>query len=115
MTEQRLQDKVAIVTGGGSGIGECIAKEYAKEGANVVVASRNEENLHKVAGEIEALDRQSLVVVTDVCVSEQVDNMVQQTLDKFGRIDILVNNAGAAMTFKRAAARQRCRYRCTST
>jgi len=101
MTEQRLQDKVAIVTGGGSGIGECIAKEYAKEGANVVVASRNEENLNRVAGEIEALGRQSLAVVTDVCVTEQVDNMVQQTLDKFGRIDILVNNAGAAMTFKR--------------
>ncbi len=67
----------------------------------MVVASRNEENLNRVAGEIEALDRQSLAVVTDVCVSEQVDNMVQQTMDKFGRIDILVNNAGAAMTFKR--------------
>jgi len=101
MTELRLQDKVAIITGGGSGIGERIAKAYAQEGAHIVVASRNEENLNRVAGEIEALDRQSLAVVTDVCVSEQVDNMVQQTMDKFGRIDILVNNAGAAMTFKR--------------
>ena len=92
------EGKVAIITGGGSGIGERIAKAYAQEGAHIVVASRNEENLNRVAGEIEALDRQSLAVVTDVCVSEQVDNMVQQTMDKFGRIDILVNNAGANTT-----------------
>ncbi|HJN51491.1 MAG: SDR family oxidoreductase [Pseudomonadales bacterium] len=101
MSENRLADKVAIVTGGGSGIGECIANEYAKEGANVVVASRNQENLKTVAADIKELGRESLAVATDVCVPEQVDNMVKQTMDKFGRIDILVNNAGAAITFKR--------------
>lgn len=97
----RLDNKVAIITGGGSGIGECIAKAYAAEGANIVVASRNVENLNRVATEIEALGRDSLVVPTDVCVSEQVDNMVAQTIARFGRVDILVNNAGAAMTFKK--------------
>jgi|TARA_Y100000310_G_scaffold336878_1_gene422543 NAD(P)-dependent dehydrogenase (short-subunit alcohol dehydrogenase family) len=102
MTELKLEDKVAIVTGGGSGIGECIAKEYAKEGAHIVVASRNQENLNRVAAEVESLGRQSLAVGTDVSVPGQVDNMVKQTMDKFGRIDILVNNAGAAITFKRA-------------
>ncbi len=101
MTNYRLEDKVAIVTGGGSGIGECIAKAYARAGAKVVVASRNQENLDRVASEITALGRESLAVSTDVCVPEQVDNMVKQTLDNFGRIDILVNNAGAAMTFKK--------------
>jgi len=89
-----LKDKIAIVTGGGTGIGKGIALEYARAGANVVVASRNQENLDKVAAEIKALGRESLVVVTDVCIPEQVDNMVKQTVDKFGRIDILVNCAG---------------------
>lgn len=101
MTEYRLEDKVAIVTGGGSGIGESIAKKYAQAGANIVVASRNQENLTRVATELEALGRESLAVATDICVPEQVDNMVKQTMDRFGRIDILVNNAGAAMTFKK--------------
>ncbi len=102
MTEYKLEDKVAIITGGGSGIGECIAKDYAKAGANIVVASRNQANLDRVAAEVKALGRESLAVATDVCVPEQVDNMVKQTMDKFGRIDILVNNAGAAITFKKA-------------
>jgi len=76
--------------------------EYAKAGANVVVASRNQENLDKVAAEIKALGRESLAVATDICVSEQVDNMVKQTVDRFGRVDILVNNAGGALSIKKA-------------
>ena len=92
-----LQDKIAIVTGGAGGIGTCIALEYARAGANVVVASRNQGNLDRVAAEIKALGRESLAVPTDVCIPEQVDNMVKQTVDRFGRIDILVNNAGGAL------------------
>ena len=95
MSQFELKDKIAIITGGGSGIGKGIALEYAKAGANVVVASRKQENLDKVADEIKALGRESLAVATDIRVPEQIDNMVKQTLDKFGRIDILVNNAGA--------------------
>ena len=95
MSQFELKDKIAIITGGGSGIGKGIALEYARAGANVVVASRKQENLDKVADEIKALGRESLAVATDIRVPEQVDNMVKQTLDKFGRIDILVNNAGA--------------------
>ncbi len=101
MTDGRLQDKVAIVTGGGSGIGERIAKAYAGAGAHIVVASRNQGNLDRVAAEVEGLGRDALAVATDVCVAEQVDNLIAQTMDRFGRIDILVNNAGAAMTFKK--------------
>lgn len=100
MPTHELQDKIAIITGGGTGIGKCIARAFAEAGANVVVASRNQENLDKVAAEIEAMGRKSIAIATDVCVPEQVDSMVKQTMDSFGRIDILVNNAGAAITFK---------------
>ena len=101
MSRYELKDKVAIVTGGGSGIGKSIATAYAKAGADIVVASRNQENLDKVAAEIKALGRESLAVATDVCIPEQVDNLIKRTMDTFGRIDILVNNAGAAITFKK--------------
>ncbi len=100
MSQFDLISKVAIVTGGGTGIGRTIALEFAKAGANVVVASRKQENLDRVAGEIKALGRESLVIATDIRVPEQVDNMVKQTEDKFGRIDILVNNAGAGFPVK---------------
>jgi NAD(P)-dependent dehydrogenase (short-subunit alcohol dehydrogenase family) len=90
-----LQDQVAIVTGGGTGIGRVIAREMARVGAHVVVASRNPDHINPAAEEIQRLGRQSLAVPVDVRVPEQVDNLVQATLGKFGRIDILVNNHGA--------------------
>jgi gluconate 5-dehydrogenase len=101
VSELNLQDKVAIVTGGAGGIGTRIALEYAKSGAHVVVASRNQEKLNKVAAEIKTLGRESLAIATDVTIPEQVDNMVKQTLDRFGHIDILVNNAGGALHMKK--------------
>ena len=101
MSELELRDKIAIVTGGAGGIGTCIASAYAKAGANVVVVSRKKENLDKVSAEIRALGRESMAIATDVCVPEQVDNMVKQTMDRFGRIDILVNNAGGALHVKK--------------
>ncbi len=92
----KLDRRVAIVTGGGTGIGRSIALALAKEGADVVVCSRKMANLEKVAEEIKALGRRSLAIAADVSVKEQVQNMVKQTVDEFGRIDILVNNAGIA-------------------
>ena len=94
---QNLKDKVAIVTGGAGGIGSRIAKTYAGAGAKVVIASRSQGKLDKVAGEI---DGDVLALATDVTVPEQVDNMVAKTIDEFGGIDILVNNAGGAMFIK---------------
>ena len=100
MPENDLTDKIAIITGGGSGIGLRIGTAFAKAGAHIVVASRNKENLDKAAEGIKALGRESIAVATDVCIPDQVDELIKQTMDRFGRIDILVNNSGAAITFK---------------
>ena len=89
-----LEKAVAIVTGGGTGIGRSIALEFAKEGANVVICGRRATNLENVAEEIRAVGKCCITVVTDVSVKPQVQDMVKQTLDNFGHIDILVNNAG---------------------
>jgi len=90
----KLDGKVAIITGGGTGLGQAMALEFANAGAAVVVCSRNKGNIEKVRDEIIALGRSALAIVTDVCLKEQVDNMVGKVMDEFGRIDILVNNAG---------------------
>ena len=100
MSRFELKNKVAIITGGGTGIGESIANEFAKAGARVVVASRKQENLDKVVGEINAAGGEAMAVVTDVRVPEQVENMIKQTVDRFGRLDIMVNNAGASFPVK---------------
>ena len=90
----KLGGKKAIVTGGGTGIGKAIALEFAGAGADIAICSRNVQNIEKVRDEIIALGRDSMAVSMDVRVREDVDNMVQQVIDEFGRIDILVNNAG---------------------
>jgi NAD(P)-dependent dehydrogenase (short-subunit alcohol dehydrogenase family) len=92
----KLKNKVALVTGGGTGIGRAISLEFASEGADVAVGSRNMSNLENVCKEINAKGRRSLAVTADVCIKVQVENMVKQVIDKFGRIDILVNNSGTS-------------------
>ena len=90
----QLKDKVAIITGSGRGIGRAIAIAYAAEGARVVTAARNTTQLDEVVAEIAANDGEVLAVPTDVQIRSEVENLVQETVDHFGRIDILVNNAG---------------------
>jgi len=90
----KLQNKIAIVTGAGSGIGEAIAKIFAKEKAKVVVANRRVENGEKVVSEIKNLGGEAIFIQTDVSQWEAVDNLVKKTINTFGRVDILVNNAG---------------------
>jgi 3-oxoacyl-[acyl-carrier protein] reductase len=90
----RLQDKVAIVTGGGQGIGRATAMTFAREGAKVVVADMNEEATKAVAEEITSSGGQAIPVVVNVTQSDSVDAMVQATVDWGGTIDVLVNNAG---------------------
>jgi len=92
-----LEGRVAIVTGGGTGIGRGIALEFAKAGADVVVASRWLAVLEEVSREVTALGRRSLAVQTDISRKADVDNLVQRVMDEFGSIDILVNNAGTVV------------------
>jgi 3-oxoacyl-[acyl-carrier protein] reductase len=87
----RLQGKAAIVTGGGFGFGEGIAKLYAAEGAQVLVADIDGARAERVAGEIGSAAR---AAVADVAKGPDFERMVQETLDAFGRLDIVVNNAG---------------------
>ena len=90
----QLKDKVAIITGGGRGIGRAIAIAYAAEGARIVIAARSTEQLDEVAREITEQGTEVLTVPTDLRINADVENLVQKTADRFGRIDILVNNAG---------------------
>lgn len=90
-----LSGKAAIVTGGGTGIGQSIAVELARAGADITVCSRDVAHLETTAPLIRGLQRRCLTIATDVRQEDQVQNMVAKTLDEFGRIDILVNNAGA--------------------
>ena len=90
----RLQDRVAIVTGGAIGLGKGISSRLAREGAKVVLASRTESALREMASSIEANGGVALAVPTDISDEEQVKAMVSKTVDRFGHIDLLVNNAG---------------------
>jgi len=92
----KLNGKVALVTGGGRGIGKFIAMGLAEAGANIVLASRKLKNLESAAQEIAAETGVAVFpIACDVAKAEDIDSMVKTALAKFGRIDILVNNAGA--------------------
>ncbi|MEW6554736.1 MAG: SDR family NAD(P)-dependent oxidoreductase [Actinomycetota bacterium] len=90
----KLEDKVAVVTGGGRGIGRAICLAYAREGADLVVASNVSGENEAVADEIGSLGRKALAFTLDVCETGQVQAMAEAVLAAFGRVDILVSNAG---------------------
>ena len=90
----RLKGKVAVITGGNSGVGEATAKLFAAEGATVIITARREAVLAKVAGEIEQAGGKVLAISTDISKHGDPERLVQTVLDKFGKIDVLVNNAG---------------------
>lgn len=90
----RLENKIAIITGGNSGIGEATAKLFAKEGATVVITARREAELRRVQNDILADGGKCVYVPADVRRKEEVDHVAEETVKQFGRIDILVNNAG---------------------
>ena len=91
---QKLAGKVAIITGGGTGMGKATALLLAKNGADVVVTARRMEPLEQTAHEIRAMGRKSLAIGCDITVSDQVNKMVEKVMAELGRIDILVNNSG---------------------
>lgn len=90
----RLEGKVAIITGGNSGVGAATAELFAKEGAKVVITARREPQLEEIAQRIRANGGEVTVVRCDVSKVEEVEAMVNKAVETYGRIDILVNNAG---------------------
>jgi NAD(P)-dependent dehydrogenase (short-subunit alcohol dehydrogenase family) len=90
----QLQDRIAVITGASTGIGQSIAAAFAAEGAKTVLASRSREKLEIAANEIRSAGATVHVVPTDVTAEDEVVGLFRQTLDIFGRVDILVNNAG---------------------
>lgn len=91
-----LENKVAIVTGAGKGIGRCIGLTFAEAGANVVFAARTESDIQSGAEEAGAFGVKAIAVPCDVTVDEQLEHLVARTIEEFGRIDILVNVAGGS-------------------
>ena len=90
----RLKDKVAIITGGGRGIGKALAFGFANRGATIVAAARTESEVIEVAEKVKLLGKESLGIVCDVSKEEEVKNLVGTTIKNFGKIDVLINNAG---------------------
>jgi len=91
---KRLENRIAIVTGAGQGIGKAIALGMAREGAALVIADLNEANAGAVKGEIERVGGKASALYTDISNEESVRGMIDATLNEYGRVDILVNNAG---------------------
>lgn len=95
----KLKDKVAVITGAGSGMGRSIALLYAAEGAKVIASDMNEESIIEVVSEIEAAGGEAIAVVANVAVESDVVAMIASAVDNYGTLDILVNNAGIMDNF----------------
>ncbi len=89
----RLDDRVAVITGAGQGIGRGVARRYAREGCRIVVAEMNEDTGRRTVADVEQLGSAALFVPTNVSVKEQAQGAVAAAVEAFGRVDILVNNA----------------------
>lgn len=90
----RLENKVVVITGGNSGVGEATAKLFAKEGATVVISARRVEALQKVENEIKEMGGKVLSVPTDISKVEACEKLIETAVKEFGKVDVLVNNAG---------------------
>jgi meso-butanediol dehydrogenase/(S,S)-butanediol dehydrogenase/diacetyl reductase len=97
MTNSRVKGLVAMVAGGGSGIGEATAKAFAANGASVVIADRRKEPAERVASDIVKTGGKAIAVRMDVSVQPEVDAAIARTIDTYGQLDILVNSAGVVL------------------
>ncbi|MGK9181856.1 SDR family oxidoreductase [Priestia filamentosa] len=90
----KLQDKVAVITGGASGIGAATARLFVSEGAKVVLVDLNKEKGKAFEEELKALNAEALFIKTDITSEEEVENLFKKTVETFGKVDIVFNNAG---------------------
>jgi NAD(P)-dependent dehydrogenase (short-subunit alcohol dehydrogenase family) len=90
----KLKDKVALVTGGGRGIGKAVALDYAREGATVAICARTDSEIEATAKEIRGLGADCFAATCDVSQEDPVSKLVEEVAKRFGKIDVLVNNAG---------------------
>ena len=88
-----LENKVVVISGVGPALGTTLARRCAEAGADLVLAARTAQRLQEVADLVTGLGRRALAVTTDITDDSQVDNLVKQSLETFGRVDVLVNNA----------------------
>ncbi|MCB0938208.1 MAG: SDR family oxidoreductase, partial [Mycobacterium sp.] len=88
-----LENKVVVISGVGPALGTTLARRCAEEGADVVLAARTVERLEDVAKQVADLGRRAVAIGTDITDEGQVDNLVKQTLDAYGKVDVLINNA----------------------
>ncbi len=93
----RLDDKVAVITGGGRGLGAAIAVAFAEAGADVLIASRTESQLETVAEQVRAAGRKAHIVTADLAHPEATAQLAEQAVEAFGKLDIVVNNVGGTM------------------
>jgi short-subunit dehydrogenase len=93
----RFKDKIVIVTGASSGIGEAIARQFSAHGSKVILAARSEDKLKKIVAEIQSLNQVASYVVTDVAREDDCKRLIEFTVKEYGAIDILINNAGLSM------------------
>ena len=94
----KLHEKVAIITGASSGIGKSTATLFAEEGASIVLVGRNKESLETLSNELNSDDHRSTYITADVTNIEECKNVIEKTIEEFGRIDVLVNAAGIIKT-----------------
>jgi short-subunit dehydrogenase len=92
-----MKDKIVVITGASSGIGKALAFEFGAKGAIVVLAARNLEKLQEIVSDLNKRGFQALAVQTDVTIESDCCELVEKTLEKYGRIDVLINNAGISM------------------
>ena len=92
-----MQNKVVIITGASSGIGKALVYEFAKRGAKIAMGARNLDELHKIETDLKSRGVDALSVQTDVTRETDCKNLIEKTVERFGKIDILVNNAGISM------------------
>ncbi|MEJ8755986.1 SDR family oxidoreductase [Pontibacter sp. H259] len=92
-----MKDKVVLITGGTSGIGKACAFAFGKAGAKVAVSGRNQQNLDETSRELSAAGIENVAINADVSIETDCQRMVQETVDRFGKLDVLINNAGISM------------------